>query len=129
MRTYSDALSVDKKKARAGRRSSTDSLHIKGSIAVELVDSTNLANEELVITWGSQTFTLPQGSMTVISGKKYKCKKVSATEGGRVSLKIDLDKCTFALTIKNASLDSTSGTVTFVMSFADFDESQQVTLP
>ncbi len=129
MRTYSDTLTVKKKKAKAGRKSSTDSLSIKGSVAVELVDSTNLANEELVITWGSQTFTLPQGSMTVISGKKYKCKKVSATEGGQVSLKIDLDKCTFALTIKNASLDSISGTVTFGMSFADFDETKQVTLP
>lgn len=127
MRSYADTLSVDKAKAKAG--TSRDSFVVKGQIAVEEVDSVDLTSEDVVLTWGSQTFTIPSGSMTVKTGKSYKFSKVTVPEGGVVSGKIDLDKCKFNVALKSASLDTTSGTVTFGISFASFDETTQVTLP
>lgn len=129
MRSYADTLRVNKARARAGRTDSTDSLLVKGEIAVEEVDSIDLTSEDIVLTWGSQTFTIPPGSLTLRSGKSYKFGKVTVSEGGVASGKMNLDKCTFTVRLKNASLDATSETIDFGLSFAGFDETTQVTLP
>ncbi|HEY5503968.1 MAG TPA: hypothetical protein VIK28_02330 [Sedimentisphaerales bacterium] len=55
----------------------------------------------------------PQTFTTAKSGKSYKCSKAAATEGGLVTAAIDLDKCTFSVSIKGADLDVTSGDVNF----------------
>jgi len=129
MRTYDDVLNVSKAKAKSSSKPSSDSLSVKGEIAVEAIDDTDLANEEVVLTWGEQTFTIPQGSFVAKRGKSYKCSKVSVAEGGQVSGKIDLDKCKFAIVVKKASLDVTSGAVEFGLSFAAFDETDELNLP
>ena len=129
MRTYKDVLQAASAKARSSTTALADSFTVKGGIAVQDINDVNLAAEEVVITWGEQTFTLPAGSFIVKSGKSYKCSKAVADEGGLITAAIDLDKCTFTITIKGVDLDVTSGTVGFGIGFTGFDEGISLNLP
>jgi protocatechuate 3,4-dioxygenase beta subunit len=130
MRTHADTLRITKAKAKDSSVQSKDSLTVKGEIAVEAVDTTDLTSEEMIISWGdTQTFTIPAGSFVVKKGHSYKCSKVSIDDGAIANCKFDLDKCAFNISIKNAELDDTSGAVDFGISFADFNETSELTLP
>ena len=74
----------------------------------------NLATQDVTLTWGDvnatnvQTFIIPAGSFTASSkGHTYKCSKVitdiNDCDAGVVTAKIDLDKCTFSVTVKEAN--------------------------
>ncbi|MBN2020512.1 MAG: carboxypeptidase regulatory-like domain-containing protein [Sedimentisphaerales bacterium] len=128
MRTYEDTLRIKSAKAKAG---ATDSFTVKGEIAVETVDSTDLADEVMTLTWGDQTFTIPAASFVQTSAarKSYKCSKIALSEGGIANGKFDLDKCTFNITVKNAALDVTTGAVEFGISFDTFNETAGLNLP
>ena len=132
MRTYADEMRITSAKAKKNtKKASADSFTVKGEIAVEDV-SVNLANEAVVITWGDQTFTIPKTNFVAKKGKSYKCSKIHpvitpvADVNTLVAATIDLDKCTFTITLTKASLDVTSGTVDFGISFADFDETAEI---
>ena len=66
------------------------------------------------------------------SGHSYRCSGIVPAEneevGSLVAAQIDLDKCTFSITLKKASLDVTLGTVEFGMSFTGFDEAVDVSV-
>ncbi|MGD0078691.1 MAG: hypothetical protein ABSB91_08735 [Sedimentisphaerales bacterium] len=117
----------------AAKAGTTDSFTVKGEIAVEaMIDTTDLADEEMVISWGdTQTFTIPAGSFiqTSVTAKAYKCAKVAIDDGAITTGQFDLDKCTFNIAIKNAALDATSGAVDFGISFADFNKTAALNLP
>jgi hypothetical protein len=114
-------------RARAGRRTSTDSVTVGGKISLKDISTTDLTTEDIVLTWGSQTFTIPSGNMTSRRANIYQCRNVSVTDGV-VNLKIDLTKATFVASIKKASLNSLTGTVDFGISFTGFDGTDQVSL-
>ncbi|MBN2019609.1 MAG: glycoside hydrolase family 5 protein [Sedimentisphaerales bacterium] len=120
MRLYDDALVVTRGKARSSTKPSSDSLKVKGEIAVADMDldanEPNLAdaNTTVTITWGDaaetevQTFTVQGDSFTASKkGHTYKCRKVimdvNDSNEGIVTGKFDLDKCTFMLSVKSAS--------------------------
>jgi hypothetical protein len=128
MRTYKDAMRVTSAKAKNRSNPAADSFTIKGELAVEAVDSTDLANEAVVITWGDQTFTIPAGSMvrTSVARKAYKCSNLTLAEGGVATTKFDLDKCTFTISVKKTNLDDVSNPVEFGLSFAEFDETTEI---
>jgi hypothetical protein len=130
MKDFADAFRVDRIRARSGRRPSTDSLSVKGAIA--LADSSvNLQTEQVALTLDTQTFTIlpgrfqPRGN----KGKKYHCRRVPLPEGGEAAVAFDFDRCTFSITIRKTTLDSTSGTVDFCIEFGDFSECVEVDLP
>jgi hypothetical protein len=147
MRLYDDTLVVTKASVKNSTSPSCDSLSVKGYIAVADMDleanEPNLCNEDVVITWSdlnetsTQTFTIPACSFTASKkGRTYKCSKIDVdpndeadVNDGIVTAKIDLDKCTFNITVKGEELDATTGTVEFGISFADFDESVELNLP
>ncbi|MGD0078539.1 MAG: hypothetical protein ABSB91_07940, partial [Sedimentisphaerales bacterium] len=97
-----------------------DSLSVKGEIAVAdmNLDSNepNLATKQVVITWGDaegtpQTFTIPVADPNNFKESKkghvYKCTKVHPSEtddepNALVSATIDLDKCTFTISVSKA---------------------------
>jgi hypothetical protein len=126
MKSYKDCLNVTKAEAKSDR--SGDVFVVQGTIAVEDMDAADLTGQDIVITWGSQTFTVAQGSMTLKSTDKYQCKGASVNEGGTMLGTIDFNKGVFVLAIKDASLDSMSGTIDFGLSFGDFDETTQYNL-
>lgn len=111
MRNYRDEVRISKAVAKHGQTAGTDQLSITGEIAVADVAGNDLAALPVSITWGAQTFTIPEGSFTkAAKGNVYSCLNVPAAEGGMVSCKIDLDKCIFSVVLKNAVLDLVPGT-------------------
>jgi len=122
-----DILRVDKIKVKEGKKPSTDSLLAKGAFALK--DEPGDIN---VMTLGldGQTFTV-SGDKFIYKGNSATCKKVD-TGSGLVSAKFDTAKCKFAITIKKADLDKTSGQADFgiaiEMDTGTFDESVEVDL-
>ena len=121
MRNYADALRVDKTKVKAGKNPDTDSLSVQGCIAADNT-LTNPCAENLVITWSGQTFTIAKEDITVEGDSAYTFKNVTAAEGGTVTGRIDLVKCTFKIDIKNATITTQSGNITFGLTFEGFDQ-------
>jgi hypothetical protein len=135
MRTYQDTLIVTKAKVRASDVAASDSLSVKGDIAVIDVEDANLVNAGLVIYWAddseitTQTITVPaEYFVPAKSGNVYKCSKAPADEGGLVSGKFDLDKCMFNLSVKGTDLGVTTGDVKFGLTISAFDEVDDVNL-
>jgi len=133
MRTYDDKIVVNKAKAKHNAaKASSDTLSVSGDIAVISPD-VNLHNYDVNFTWGAKTFSVPPGSFIAAkTGHIYKCSKVIADangDSGTVTAQIDLDKATFTVSAAGASgLDASSSSVSFGISFADFDETADVTL-
>ncbi len=138
MGAYKNTLAVSKISVRNSTKPLKDSFSAKGSITVGDINGSNLANSALVITWADgngasvQTFTIPAHSFKAPKKKhSYKCTNIRATEagGGKVSANINMDKCTFTLSVKNTTLSPTSGDVRFGLAFATFDETADYRVP
>jgi hypothetical protein len=129
MRGVKDVLRVerpyDKYQVKHGRN--TDQLSVKGGFAVEDTD-VNLVNEDLVVTLGTQTFTLPAGSFKAGKGK-FTCSKVALPDDSIAAAEFNFNMCSFILTIKSTEKITASGTVGFGIAFAGYNETEQVTLP
>jgi hypothetical protein len=139
MRTYKDTLIVTKAKVKDSAKQSSDSLSVKGDIAVADMNlntnEPNLHNEDVVITWSNandtntQTFTIPASSFKASKkGHLYKCSKIHPVitpvtdVNTLITASIDLDKCIFTVSITKANLDAVSGDLKLGLSFAAFDE-------
>jgi hypothetical protein len=117
-----NALRVDFKPKR-------NQLLVTGGFAVANTDvnMTNRVSQGLVVTLGSQTFTIPANKLVAGSGK-FTCSKAELTEGGVATASFDFNKCSFTLMIKNVGITS-SGDTNLRIEFAGFSESVPVTLP
>jgi hypothetical protein len=139
MRLYRDTLIVTKAKVKNSANASSDSLSVKGDIEVADMNldtnEPNLVNEDVVITWGdvndtnTQTFTIPADSFKASkTGHTYKCGKINPVitpvenANTLVTASIDLDNCTFTVSIIKADISVVSGDVKFGLSFAAFAE-------
>jgi hypothetical protein len=94
-----------------------DSFTVKGNIAVEDANDSNLVDTDFVVTWGAQTFTVPAESFTAKKGNRYTCKNAPASSTGLVNADINFDKCTFSIKVRNITLDVASGEIDFGLSF------------
>jgi hypothetical protein len=151
MRAYKDTLIVTpgKTKVKSSAKASSDSLSVSGEIAVEDINTTdpNLYALPVVITWidsndinNVQTFTIPANSFKIPkTGHSYKLNSnitptvaPVAEPNAKISGTIDLDKCTFALSITKADINAVSGLTQFGISFdtphGEFDEAADVNL-
>jgi hypothetical protein len=128
MRMYKDTLIVTKAKVKNSTSALSDSLSVNGEIAVEDIAGSNLASQDVNVIWGAQTFAIPSSSFTAKTGHSYKCSKVPVDSNGLVTATIDLDKCTFAVSIAKANINAVSGDVVFGLRFADFNETDGVNL-
>jgi sugar lactone lactonase YvrE len=123
-----DSLRVDKSKF-TNKSGSITQFTVSGGFSVEHpdVNMTNRTSEDLVVTLGTQTFTIPANNLKAGKGK-FTCSKANVNEGGIATATFDFNKCTFTLTIKNVDITS-SGTENFDIAFAGFSGSDEVTLP
>jgi hypothetical protein len=136
MRMYDDTLIVKKAKLKNSTKDGGDSLSVNGEIAVEEISNTNmdepnLVNEDVNVIWGSQNFVIPATSFKAAkSGHSYKCSKIVADanvgDAGKVTAAIDLDKCTYTVSVSGANLVDVNGVVPFGLRFADFNEAKDV---
>ena len=139
MRLYKDTLIVTKAKVKNSAKASSDSLSVKGDIAVADMNldtnEPNLVTKEVVITLSdandtnTQTFTIPPGSFKASrKGHLYNCGKINPVitpvenVNTLVTASIDLDNCTFTVSIIKSDLGVASGDAKFGLSFAAFNE-------
>jgi hypothetical protein len=145
MRMFQDTIVVTKAKAKHNSTTAlSDSLSVKGEIAVKDIINTdleepNLVNVDVNIVWGDQTFTVPKHNFIAAkTGHSYKLNKYATGAAndcneGQVTAKIDLDKSTFTVSVKNADgLDAglDDSIVPFGINFGDddFNEAADVNL-
>ena len=78
MRMYDDTLVVSNAVAKKGTKPSSDSLSVKGGLAVESI-GVNLCNEDVNFIWGDQVFRVSQSRFAASkTGHLYKCSKIVA---------------------------------------------------
>ncbi|MFZ0034367.1 MAG: GLUG motif-containing protein [Sedimentisphaerales bacterium] len=125
-----DVLRVDKCQVKHGKDPNSDQLSVKGVFAVENpdVNMPNRVSEGLVITLGTQTFTIPADKLTAGNGK-ITFSKAQVTEGGIATGEFNFNLCSFILTIKNAANITASGTIDFGVKFDAFNEKVPIALP
>jgi len=118
-----DALRVDKAKMKSSRKG--DSLSVQGGMAAG--DSELDLNQETVtIQWGDFSEILPIGSLAAKKGRNYSYKKPKDGAGALSSLAINLDKCTFKLSLKAAPELAKEGTVLFKIHSENFQAEDEV---
>jgi len=118
-----DALRVDKAKVKSGRKG--DSLNVQGGIAAgdwEL----NLHQETVTIAWGDFSETLTEGDLEAKKGRNYSYKKPKDGLGTISALLVNLDKCTFKLSLKAAPELAQQGTVIFKIQSENFQAKDEV---
>ncbi len=128
MASYADTLEVTKAKVKAGQEVNSDTLTIEGKLAVEDM-SVDLTEEEVVIGWEEQTFTLPAGNFCQKGAGKYVCKKIETAEGGVVSALINLNNSTFKIVVKKTNMEVQAGDIECSIRFGSFDETVNFSIP
>jgi len=132
MMTVKNTLRVDKLQAKYSDDPNSDQLSVKGAFAVKDIDP-NMANwitDDLVITLGAQTFTIPKESLRAGQGK-FTFSKANVNEGDAiVTGEFNFNMRSFILTLKSAEIEADPGdTVDFGVSFAGFDQTVSIVLP
>jgi hypothetical protein len=124
-----NSLRVDGKLKFTKKLGSITQFVVSGGFSVQHqdVNMTNRTSEDLVVTLGTQTFTIPANNLKAGKGK-FTCSKANVNEGGIATATFDFSKCTFSLTIKNTNFID-YGTDDFCVQFAGFSECAPVTLP
>jgi hypothetical protein len=106
-----DSLDVTKEKAKKSTTADSDSISISGAFTIDGPLPFSIS-EQVIITLGSDTFIVP-GNTFIMKNSTYSCKSFD-TGNGLFTAKFDTSKCTYNISIKNASL-SDSGDVDFGM--------------
>jgi hypothetical protein len=116
-----DAISISKVDLKQ------DYLKINGAIVFKDA-SPDLTIEDVVVGWGSQTFTVPAGSFykTSKSQPKYKCKKTKTSQGGVVESYFDFKAGTFWVKIRGTKLDTGTDNTAFNIAMSSFSEGVSV---
>jgi M6 family metalloprotease-like protein len=124
-----DVLRVDKCTVKQNnKKPNSDLLSVKGAFAVEDTDA-NMVSEDLVVTLGTQQFTIPANKLKARNGY-FTCSIAEVTEGGIAAANFNFGRCSFILTIKNTTVTAGSGVVDFFcVAFAGYSQCVQITFP
>lgn len=124
MMGHDDVLRVDKCKLKLNpKKPGTDSLKVYGAIAVKDT-SVHIADEDVIVTWGDYSVTLPANNLYQIRTKRaFKYKKPKGTDSSVAAAIFDLEKCTFKVIIKKADIGEQGNLVDFSVQFGTFDRS------
>ena len=100
-----------------------DYMKIKGEIAF-MNSVPDLTMEDLVVGWGSRTFSIPAGSFYKTSRTlpKYKCKKIEPAQGGLVGAYFDFKNGKFWVKIRKTKFDTSTDSVAFNIAISGFSE-------
>jgi len=118
---HTDALRI--KSAKVGKKA--DTLKIQGEIAGD-ADNQNadLAAIPVTIRWGDVDFVIPaEKFIDKKNSGKFTVKKLELPGNGAIlTATIDLQKCTFKISVRNSPTLMNSGIVSFVIEFGDFNQ-------
>jgi hypothetical protein len=85
-------------------------------------------SEGLVVTFGTQNFTIPASELK--AGKdKFTFKNAHVNEGGLASGGFYFKTCVFMITIKNITITTGFDAANFCVEFAGFSECVPIVLP
>ncbi|MFZ0034543.1 MAG: GLUG motif-containing protein [Sedimentisphaerales bacterium] len=112
-----NTLRVDKCQVKHGSEPNTDQFSVKGGFAFEN-QRLNMAAKDLVVTLGTQTFTIPAGSFKTGKGK-FTCSKAHVDEGGIADAAFNFNMCSFILAIKNTSTITADSPFNFLVAEAN----------
>lgn len=119
-----DSMKIDKVKLTCGKAPGTDSLTVSGFFTIANKDYDT--NHPFCVTSGSQAFAIP-GSQFSRKNLVETCNNVVTADGPVISSKLDFNKCTFVVSIKNAVIKD-SGDVEFIMDCFGNELSSQISL-
>lgn len=131
LKGYTDSLRVDNARIRRSRRGSTASLSLRG------VFSTSQAMSDVqavVLTLGSQVFTIPADQITATRRGSWRCRNALINEGGTATIKLDPDRSRFYIVLQdvpmspNSLTQMDSGKIELGMAFTGFNETTDVEL-
>jgi hypothetical protein len=117
-----NVLTVEKFNFRPGtdKKWDQDSLCVEGDIALADPDL-NLAQQEITVTWGSFSLSIPAGNLTKAKhGRIYRYQKPGNVDGPLNLARFDLDAGTYKIKIKNTNISPPSTSNTFELIFPDF---------
>lgn len=99
-----NTLAVDTLRFKTGKQVGMDRFSAKGMFTLGGMPA---EGGSLVISLGSQTFTVDSAAFTEKKERVWACSNVAAAEGnGIVSATLDADKCTYTLSIRNAAIEA-----------------------
>lgn len=98
-----NSLTITKSVFRAGRTFALDTLSVQGTFTC-VGGPMDVSSDFIVRLAGAQDFTVPGSWFTVKNGV-YTCTNAPANEGGKVSAKLDTNKCLFTISIRYVSIE------------------------
>jgi hypothetical protein len=123
-----NSLRVDKIKVKYSSKINSDQLTVSGGFSAASVETTeaNLVDSVFDVNLAGQSFSIPAKSFKGKKGK-FTCSNVKLDDGvGIAAATFDFNKCTFAITIKNTSIDYPGDTSQFAIQCADFKVNTEV---
>ena len=106
-----------------------DSLILIGSILVK-DSSVNLANEDILLSWGGFSYTMSAGDTQKMGSRsKFIHRKMDRATRESAIGAFDFDKGNFKITLKNIAIGDQGDPVDFGLAFGSFDQVIQVDLP
>ncbi|MFC1783469.1 hypothetical protein ACFL02_07775, partial [Planctomycetota bacterium] len=119
-----DSLRVDKYMFKPGvKKPDTDHLKIEGALTVR-DGSIDIANENVLVSWGNYSITLPADNLYRIRQKEaFKFKKPKGADSSIAVAIFNLEKCTFKIIINRADIGAQGYPVDFGLKFGNFNAS------
>jgi hypothetical protein len=124
MSGYTDTLSVTKAKPKISSLEFNDLLTVKGTFTV--AGGSNMSGG-LTLNWGEQPFIIPGEQFSMTGINRFKCKYTNP-DGAVISGDFDFANCLFSVSISHTSLMQSSGTVSFGLTFGDYNQNLETHL-
>jgi hypothetical protein len=121
-----NSLRVDNIYVKRSTNSNSDKLTVKGGFAV-INTAVNMVNDALTITLGSQTFTIPAGSLKA-GTNKFTCSKIVLSDSSVATASFNFKTSGFSLTIKDTTIAAGAGSVSLGLEFGSFNEVELVNI-
>jgi subtilisin family serine protease len=119
MSGYADTLTVAKARVKDSASSGRDRLKVKGTFTV--ADDSSVT-DDVTITWGAQTFTIPGEQFQLVRTGHFKTKYTNPA-GCVICADFNFNTCKFKIDIKNTTIATQSALVTFGLSFGGYSQS------
>jgi subtilisin family serine protease len=115
---YTDSLAISKVKVSGSSKPLKDRLSVIGTFTVSDLDAADLT-QGLIISWGPQTWTIPDGEFTLVKAGLLRC-NYRTPEGVSIQAVFNFNSCSFKLKIKQTTVAPKTGDVDFGLVFGNF---------
>ena len=112
-----DSLIVEKIKFKLGNKDNTDTLSVQGQFTLK-DENVDFSDKDIVIAYGDFTITLNSSNIQRSGTKKvYIYKNPKGQKENLVSMKLDIEKCKFSISLKKVDIGEQGGNANFNLSW------------